>query len=68
MEKTDLNICYDCKKLVGKRHEPPHKNLTQTNFKEVKSSFGNIDEYYYSCKSCNKTWLRETGTYGEGWI
>lgn len=62
-------LCADCKELIGKgRYTPAHKNLVQTNFKEVKSQFGNVDEYYYKCNACSKTWLRETGNYGEGWI
>lgn len=62
-------LCVDCKELIGKgRYTPPHKNLVQTNFKEVKSQFGNVDEYYYKCNACPKTWLHETGSYGEGWI
>lgn len=63
------DLCLDCQELIGKgRHTPPHTNLIQTNFKEVKSQFGNVDEYYYKCTVCPKTWLHETGSYGEGWI
>lgn len=66
--KSD-ELCNDCKELIGKGiHTQPHKNLVQTNFKEVKSQFGNVDEYYYKCTACPKTWLHETGNYGEGWI
>lgn len=77
MENNDIKskeiksdeFCSDCKELIGKgRHTPPHKNLVQTGYKEVKSQFGNVDEYYYSCKICSKTWMHETGSYGEGWI
>ncbi|WP_330745334.1 hypothetical protein [Chryseobacterium sp. CP-77] len=68
-EENNIQLCKDCKDLIGEqRHTPPHKNLVQTDFKEVKSQFGNVDEYYYKCNSCSKTWLRETGSYGEGWI
>lgn len=66
--KTD-DLCLNCKELIGKsRHTPPHNDLEQTGFKEVKSQFGNVDEYYYKCKVCSKTWMHETGSYGEGWI
>lgn len=69
MEISDLYLCDACKALLGKsRHTPLHRNLRQTNFKEVKSQFGNVDEYYYTCNVCSKNWLRETGSYGEGWI
>jgi hypothetical protein len=61
-------ICEDCKKLIDKgRHTESHKNLTQTAFKEFPSQFGNVDEYYYKCKSCPAIWLHETGSYGQGW-
>lgn len=69
MEINDLNLCEACKALLGKsRHEPPHRNLIQTGFTEVKSDFGNVDEFYYTCNACTKTWLLEKGTYGQGWI
>lgn len=69
MEISDINLCDACKALLGKsRHTPPHRNLRQTNFKEVKSIFGNVDEYYYSCNDCSKTWVHEKGNYGQGWI
>lgn len=56
-------ICTDCKKLLGKgRYTEPHKNLVKTNFNEVKSMFGNVDEYFYKCKVCPKTWMHETGS------
>lgn len=62
-------LCDDCKELVGKkRYTPPHKNLKQTSFKEVKSQFGNVDEYSYSCNKCGKEWFFEGGKYGEGWM
>jgi len=68
-EENNIVPCQDCKNLIGKqRHTPPHQNLVQTNFKEVKSMFGNVDEHYYKCKICSKTWLHETGRYGEGWL
>lgn len=77
MENNDLKnnndkiieLCADCKELIGKqRHTPPHANLVKTGFKEVPSMFGNVDEHYYKCKVCSKTWMRETGSYGEGWL
>jgi len=69
MEINDQNLCEACKALEGKsRHTPPHRNLIQTNFKEVISQFGNVYEYYYICKDCSKTWLHEKGTYSQGWI
>ncbi|MEJ5146413.1 hypothetical protein [Sphingobacterium sp. MYb388] len=69
MEKNDINLCDACKALLGKkRHTPPHKYLIQTNFLEVKSQFCNVDEYFYTCRTCSKTWLLEKGTYGQGWV
>lgn len=68
-EENNIVLCEDCKNLVGKqRYTPPHGNLVRSSFKEVKSMFGNVDEHYYVCNTCSKTWLHETGTYGEGWI
>jgi hypothetical protein len=72
MPKTPTEImqmCDECKSLVGAhRHILPHGSLTETKFREVKSQFGNVDEYYYICRVCNTNWMRETGSYGEGWI
>ncbi len=70
MEKVDKNsYCADCKSLIGAGiHTQAHKNLHQTSFKEVNSMFGSVDEYYYTCKVCEKTWLHETGNYGSGWV
>lgn len=77
MENNDLKnndnevkeLCEDCKELIGKqRHTPPHENLVKTDFKEVPSMFGNVDEHYYKFKICSKIWMRETGSYGEGWL
>lgn len=62
-------LCDDCQKLVGKgRYTPPHNNLVQTDFKEVKSMFGSANEYYYKCKVCSKNWMHERGSSGEGWM
>lgn len=61
-------ICEDCQALIGgSRHTPPHKNLISTGYKPFPSMFGSVDEHYYTCKKCGKTWLHETGSYGEGW-
>ncbi|MDM1072120.1 hypothetical protein HX001_06375 [Empedobacter brevis] len=66
---NDVIICSECKSLIGKRrYTPPHKYLKESNFKEVKSMFGNVDEYLYECTKCSTKWLFETSSYGEGWI
>lgn len=68
IEENTLECCNECIALIGKEwHTPPHKYLVQTDFKAVPSQFGNVDEYYYECKQCDKTWLHETGSYGHGW-
>lgn len=68
-EVTSDNFCVDCKELIGKgRHTPPHNNLIQTDFKEIKSMFGGANEYYYKCKACSATWMHETGSSGAGWM
>lgn len=67
MGKTNLNLFYDFKEIVGKRHKSPIKNLMQKIFREVKSPFGNVDEFHYTCKSCTTTWSSEIGAYGERW-
>lgn len=65
----NTNSCKDCENLVDKkRYTDPHENLIETNYIEVKSQFGNVDEVYYKCKVCSTTWLFEKGNYGEGWI
>jgi len=67
-EENTLECCNECVALNGKgRHALPHKYLVQTDFKAVLSQFGNVDEYYYECRKCCKTWLHETGSYGHGW-
>jgi hypothetical protein len=61
--------CEDCKKLLGAdRRIVPHQNLKLTGSKPMTSMFGSVGEYYYECKKCGKSWLHETGSYGEGWI
>lgn len=68
-DENNMDLCEDCKNLVGKqRYTPAHRNLVKTTSKEVKSMFGNVDEHYYKCKECSKTWLHETGSYGQGWL
>lgn len=68
LETTDENLCDGCKGLIGgSRHTQPHGNLKLNEFKPVPSMFGNVDEYYYTCNVCGKEWLRETGSYGQGW-
>ena len=68
-EKAATPMCDDCKKLVGEhRHTPAHANLTKTDFKEFPSMFGNVDEHYYRCSKCGKDWMKETGSYGQGWV
>ncbi len=72
MPKTETEIaqmCEDCKSLIGAhRHIQPHNSLIETGYREVNSQFGNVDEYFYTCRVCNSKWMRETGSYGEGWI
>lgn len=61
--------CDDCAGLVGaSRHTTPHENLLVTDHKPFKSMYGSVDETYYTCKVCGKDWLRETGSYGQGWV
>ena len=67
-EVNTQSVCKECKKLEGgNRHTPAHQFLVQTDFKPFPSQYGNVDEYYYKCSQCGKTWLHETGNYGQGW-
>ncbi|WP_169316214.1 hypothetical protein [Mucilaginibacter paludis] len=68
-DKVVKEPCNDCKALVGcGRYDRPHWNLKLTEFKPVDSMFGAVDESYYSCRTCGKEWLHETGNYGQGWV
>ena len=62
-------MCDDCKRLVGAhRHAQPHSNLVSTDFKEINSMFGSVNEHYYECRVCHRKWMHETGSYGQGWM
>lgn len=67
--KNGTTMCDDCKRLVGAhRHIQPHRNLVSTDVKEFNSMFGSVDEHYYECGVCHTKWMRETGSYGQGWM
>lgn len=72
MESLNINegsICAPCKLLQGaKRYTEPHKNLQLLESRSVNSQFGSVNEHYYKCRSCGKSWLYESGNYGEGWV
>jgi hypothetical protein len=69
MTLTNNDMCSNCRELIGAhRHIAPHKDLALVNRKPVSSMFGSVDETYYECKNCKKTWLYETGSAGQGWI
>lgn len=62
-------MCDDCKKLVGaSRKTRPHGNLTLKETRDCPSMMGSVDERYYVCSECGHEWMRETGTYGVGWL
>ena len=66
---SDSQPCEDCQRLRGAgRSTPPHANLERVSFQAVSSAMGPADEHRYRCRVCNKTWLRETGSMGFGWI
>jgi len=68
-KKTENPLCDSCRKLVGAgRHTKPHSNLEKTNFNPIKSMHGSVDETDYTCRVCEKKWLHETGSYGQGWV
>ncbi|QEC79349.1 hypothetical protein [Mucilaginibacter ginsenosidivorax] len=68
MTNIHKTMCEECNKLVGaSRHTQPHGDLKLTKEKPFKSMFGDVNEYYYTCNECGTEWLREKGSYGQGW-
>lgn len=68
-EDNELELCEDCKVLVGAGcYVPAHKNLARIKFIKVSSAMGPADEWHYKCSACGHEWLHETGSCGYGWI
>lgn len=63
------SMCEPCKLLVGAhRHTKGHDRLAYTDGKMFSSAMGPADESYYVCRTCGQRWLKETGSYGMGWV